>query len=249
MPLQGEIGSLCVLPVQIKYSYWHSTTGCKGSGLDSTAGKAAFHPITSQCWVLGVFMLTQLCHFYLWCLYHKSFQQLGYGRRLLYLLHVWVYGKLTIHDTWYILYSMCCKVGSVLPVTWYMTFSAGKTNSCRPLDVTYIQLWYALTAEVLLTNSSVIISSEKFKHHSFTSNGYFDGLVSFTSILGVGWFPVLFQFIWDTLWSLTFQLVTLKPSQQIKTGAKSQDYTWVINQWWHPWNETNNMWCYWFPRL
>lgn len=30
----GKIGSLCFLPVQIKYSNWHSTTGCEGTGLD-----------------------------------------------------------------------------------------------------------------------------------------------------------------------------------------------------------------------
>lgn len=68
MPLQGKTGSLCFLPARIKYSNWHSTTGCEGSGLNSYVWKATFHPISSQCCVLRVFTVTHLCHFYLYCM-------------------------------------------------------------------------------------------------------------------------------------------------------------------------------------
>lgn len=61
----GERQSLCFLPAQIKQTNWHSTTGGEGSVLDCCAWKAAFHPISSQCWVLGAFLVTQLCLFYL----------------------------------------------------------------------------------------------------------------------------------------------------------------------------------------
>lgn len=73
MLCRGKTGSLCFLPARIKYSNWHSTTGCEGSGLDSRAWKAAFHPISSLCWVLGLFIVTQLCHFYLSCSSYRRY--------------------------------------------------------------------------------------------------------------------------------------------------------------------------------
>ena len=69
----GKTGSLCFLPALITYSNWHSTTGCEFSGLDSSAWKAAFHPISPQCWVLGVFTVTQLCRFCLSCSSYRRY--------------------------------------------------------------------------------------------------------------------------------------------------------------------------------
>lgn len=55
--------TFCFLPAQTKWSNRHSLTMCsEGSGLDSSAWKATFHPISSQCWVLGVFIVPQLCN-------------------------------------------------------------------------------------------------------------------------------------------------------------------------------------------
>lgn len=76
-----KTGSLCFLPAWIKHTNWHSTRGSESSGLDSSEWKAAFHPISSQCWVLGVFIVIQLCHIYLSCL--------SYGRYLRSTARMW----------------------------------------------------------------------------------------------------------------------------------------------------------------
>lgn len=119
-PCRGKTGSLCFLPVQIKYSNWHSTTGCEGSGLDSSVWKAAFHPISCQ-WVLGVFMVTQLWHVYLSCLSYRRYVSL--------IDRIWL--SIFIFFVWSVFtWFLCmCNIDDTLSVTLHMTFSVGRTST------------------------------------------------------------------------------------------------------------------------
>lgn len=123
MALQGK-NRRSVFPASSDKVQWLALYHCEGSGLDSSAWKAAFHPISSHWWVLGVFMVRQQWHFLPLLFISKSVCFKWPGNSINpFLLRSKSTWFINVFACFTIISPVCCKVGSFVMVTHHMTFS------------------------------------------------------------------------------------------------------------------------------